>query len=72
MTIVELIDQAGGVSSACALFGVTRRTLYQWRIQGCIPGSRLIDIAEKLSIPLDTLRPLARPPYTYKNARNGS
>jgi hypothetical protein len=65
MDIQTLIDRAGGTPQRLGdLLGVARTTVLDWKRNGCIPGTRVVQISMILGIPVSELIGLVGPPRT--------
>lgn len=62
MDVQTLIDCAGGVGKLAKRLGVAHPTVCDWKRVGCIPASRMVQVANAFDISLDELRPIVRSP----------
>lgn len=60
MTVQDLINKAGGVTRLAELCGVSHSTVCDWNRDNKLPGHRVPQISELLSVPPIRLMPLVR------------
>jgi len=66
MDVCDLIERAGGVSKMAALCRVDHSTVCAWKRGNFLPGNRVRQIAELLTIPVEALLPMVRAPVSRK------
>jgi DNA-binding transcriptional regulator YdaS (Cro superfamily) len=66
MDVQVLVEKAGGVSKMAARCGVSHSTVCGWKRGNFLPGNRVRQIAELLTIPVEALLPMVRTPVSRK------
>jgi DNA-binding Xre family transcriptional regulator len=66
MDVQSLIEKAGGTVELANLLGVARTTVLDWKRDGLIPGSRLVQICAVLDVSPKELFPIVQPPRQSK------
>ena len=64
--IETLIRKAGGVGKLATALNVSRPTVCGWKKTGFLPGARVVQISRALSVPIEDLSNLIKPPPPFK------
>jgi len=68
LTVDALIEMAGGIIPLGQRLGVARTTIYDWKRDGVIPGTRIGQISREFNLLADDLVPIAQGPRASKVA----